>query len=75
MANCLAELAWVKAVQAVETNIVIFSCENPAQRVEELKSKGLLCLAVSDAEIRMVTHLNFSSTDCKEAQNILKSIA
>lgn len=75
LANCLAELAWVKAVQAVETNIVIFSCENPAQRVEELKSKGLLCLAVSDAEIRMVTHLNFSSTDCKEAQNILKSIA
>ena len=74
LASCLEELTWVDAVRKVESNILIFKTDNAAKRVEELKQKGVLCLAVSSREIRMVTHLNFSQEDLKNSINILTSI-
>lgn len=49
----------VLEVLPVETNIVIFSIENPANLVEYLKSKNILCSAIGPHQIRFVTHLQF----------------
>jgi len=56
----LKELPYVLEVLPVETNIVIFSVENPSDLVNYLKSKNILCSAIGPKEIRFVTHLQFT---------------
>ena len=56
----LKSLSFVNEVLPVETNIVIFSVENPSDLVEYLKSKNILCSAIGPKQIRFVTHLQFT---------------
>lgn len=56
----LKSLSLVNEVLPVETNIVIFSVENPSDLVEYLKSKNILCSAIGPKQIRFVTHLQFT---------------
>jgi threonine aldolase len=64
---------------AVETNIVIFRVEpklgSAAEFVAELKGQGVLCLAIGPQQVRMVTHLDVSEAQCKQAAKIIRETA
>jgi threonine aldolase len=58
----LLRLDFVGHMLPVETNIIIFEIRGrkyqAASFVDALKSKGILCLPISDRFVRMVTHLD-----------------
>jgi len=60
-------------LDAVETNIVIFSLEQPGSApafVAGLKQQGVLASAIGPSAVRFVTHLDVSRADCAEAARI-----
>ena len=56
----LKSLDYVIEVLPVETNIVIFSLDDPTRFVAYLKEQNILCSAISASQIRFVTHLQFT---------------
>ncbi|HEX5104579.1 MAG TPA: GntG family PLP-dependent aldolase, partial [Pirellulaceae bacterium] len=63
----------------VESNIVIFRVEpqlgSAAELVAELKTQGLWCLAIGPQQVRLVTHLDVSESQCRQAATILRETA
>ena len=63
----------------VETNIVIFRVEpklgSAAEFAAELKSQNVLCLAIGPQQVRMVTHLDVSEAQCRQAAKIIRETA
>jgi threonine aldolase len=63
----------------VETNIVIFRVEpklgSAAEFAAELKSRGMLCLAIGPQQVRLVTHLDVSETQCRQAGQLIRETA
>lgn len=63
----------------VETNIVIFRVESKlgtaAQLVAELKTEDVLSLAIGPQQVRMVTHLDVSEAQCKQAAKVIREVA
>ncbi len=69
--GCLEDdLAWT------QTNIVVVRIKqgNANERVDRFKDEGLLCGAVNDHQIRLVTHLDFNENQLDRAVNILKKV-
>ncbi|MEY4287600.1 MAG: hypothetical protein RL511_1689 [Bacteroidota bacterium] len=67
LGEALQNCSKIESVLPVQTNIVVATLKDPAQRdffIEALKNKGILCMAFGPGMIRMVTHLNFSEKDC-----------
>jgi threonine aldolase len=62
----------------VDTNIVIFRVEpslgSAGEFAAELKAHGLLAIAISSDQIRLVTHLDVSQRDCRRAAEILEAV-
>ena len=59
----LSELHYVKKVEPVETNIVIFYVKDnldPMQFIDSMKSKGILLTPMGEGKIRIVTHLDYT---------------
>jgi threonine aldolase len=63
----------------VETNIVIFRVDpnlgTAAEFAAELKAQGVWTLAIGPHQVRMVTHLDVSETQCTRAGQILVETA
>jgi len=63
----------------VETNIVIFRVEprlgSAAEFAAELKAAGVLSLAISPTQVRMVTHLDVTEAQCNQAAKIIRQTA
>jgi threonine aldolase len=63
----------------VETNIVIFRVDpklgSAAQFQAELKLQGVLALAISPTQVRLVTHLDVNEDQCKQAGKIIQQVA
>lgn len=63
----------------VDTNIVIFSVDpslgSAAEFVAALKQAGVLMLAISPTQIRAVTHLDVSQSDCTQAAEVLVQVS
>ena len=57
--SVLLNLDYVKDVLPVETNILIFILDNPSRLVDYLQTKNIYCSAVSQNQIRFVTHFQF----------------
>ena len=55
----LKDRPYVTSVIPVETNIIIFSMDQPLKLVEYLKTHHILCSAISSNQIRFVTHFQF----------------
>ena len=73
--KCLLDSDFVSKVQSVETNIVLFDVVPEAVIVvEKLKEAGVDCLAIDHRSIRLVTHLDISSTDITKTCDILQSL-
>lgn len=63
LAQALATSRFVDTVAAPETNIVLFTTKPDVETkrvLEAFKKEGILCLAIDNHTIRMVTHLNIS---------------
>ena len=63
--KALQKKDFVKDIFPVETNMVIFEINGryTAQTfAEHLKSKGILCIAISPTHVRMVTHINVTES-------------
>jgi threonine aldolase len=58
----------IQEVVPVQTNIVVAILKDASQRdifIEQLKEKGILCMAFGPGMIRMVTHLDITAADCE----------
>lgn len=77
IADTLRGLHFVKAVLPVETNIVIFEVQPPHTAsgiVARLKDKAVLAYAISEMQIRIVTHLDIGQADTEKACTILAAL-
>jgi threonine aldolase len=73
--STLIELKWVKSIVPVKTNIVIFQCTpKPEEVLNKLKEKNILAVKFGEQEIRMVTHLDFSSHMLENTISTLKQL-
>lgn len=73
----LEQKPFVKNVVPVETNILIFELEETyaaQQIVEAFKQKEILCMAISKSAIRMVFHLDVSSTMVEELLKVIEEL-
>lgn len=73
----LAGLSFVKQIEPIETNIVIFSLAdvfNDIEFIKKLKEKNILIASMGSNKLRMVTHLNFTDEMLTELIKILKSL-
>lgn len=71
--SVLLGMDYVLEVLPVETNIVIFSMENPTSMVDYLKSKNILCSAIGPKQIRFVTHIQFNDEDLSKLLSALQT--
>jgi len=58
--SVLNSMDCVLSVMPVETNIIIFSIEEPLKLVQYLKTKNIYCSAIGANQIRFVTHFQFN---------------
>ncbi|WP_435262870.1 threonine aldolase family protein [Tenacibaculum sp. nBUS_03] len=61
----LASCHFVKKVEPIETNIIIFYVNdsiNPEEFMENMKEKGILVISMGEGKIRIVTHLDFTDS-------------
>ncbi len=63
----------------VDTNIVIFGVESslctPAEFAGALEDRGVRCLAIGHHDVRMVTHLDVTAEEAKQAAEIMIATA
>ncbi|TCI85447.1 threonine aldolase family protein [Tenacibaculum sp. M341] len=67
---------YVKKVEPIETNIVIFYVEdsmNPDDFMHKLQEKGILLISMGEGKIRIVTHLDYTDDMHEELLKELKS--
>lgn len=57
--SVLLSFDYVSEVVSVETNILIFALDDPIRLVDYLETKNIYCSAVSQNQIRFVTHFQF----------------
>ena len=75
--SCLITLPWVKEIYPVETNIVVITLTQAERRdliIQDLKEKGILCMAFGPGMIRFVTHLNIQRSDIEVCIAALKKV-
>jgi threonine aldolase len=73
----LNELDWVKEVIPVHTNIVVTIIKDATKRDEiivKLAEQGIRTMAFGEGMLRMVTHLNVSSSEINQTCEILKRL-
>lgn len=72
-ARLLAEACGVDP-SSVDTNIVVVPVDDPAPVVAAAREEGVLTAAVGATSLRMVTHLDVSTTDAECAAKVLSSL-
>ncbi|TXH30701.1 MAG: threonine aldolase [Cyclobacteriaceae bacterium] len=73
----LSQLAWIKSVMPVDTNIVIFSVEDattPENILVQLNQEQVKAIKFGPQEIRLVTHLDFDDKMLDKTIQVLKKI-
>jgi threonine aldolase len=58
----LEQCSWVKVVEPIETNIIVFSpvdSVSDQQIMDKLKQKGIAISLMSKGKLRIVTHLDY----------------
>lgn len=75
LAKVLSAQSYIKEILPAETNILIFETRQPGKEiVEKLKYHGILAMSLAPYQVRLVTHLDISSTDIDQTAEVLKSI-
>ena len=71
--SVLSSLDYVSEVVSVETNILIFVLDDPTRLVDYLETKNIYCSAVSQNQIRFVTHFQFDDEMLEKLKEALIS--
>ena len=77
LAAALKECSLTEKIQYGGTNLVIFTLKPPATAsdfLEKIRQRGILALKTGERSIRMVTHLDVSDEQIKEACEILATL-
>ena len=77
IANALEQFSWVKEINEVLTNIIIFHTENfeiNTAVIEKMQKKNIYVSAFGPSTIRMVTHLDFTDSQLELLLQALKTI-
>jgi threonine aldolase len=77
VANLLATKDWVNEILPVETNILIFSVQGKytaASLAETLASQGVKTIAISPQQLRMVFHLDVTSSKLDRLIQVLDGL-
>lgn len=77
LATVLKELTFVKKVEPVETNIVIFYLNDNVNEItflKHLEDKGVIISGMGQGKLRIVTHLDYSLEMHEKFISILKNI-
>ncbi|MGB0892713.1 MAG: threonine aldolase family protein [Flavobacteriaceae bacterium] len=72
----LESCSYIKMVEPIETNIVIFYVKddlNPMDFINKMESKGILLISMGEGKIRIVTHLDFTDEMHQKLLKELKS--
>lgn len=75
--NVLEQCSFVKKIEPIETNIIIFYVKenlNPVEFIKKLASKNILLTSMGEGKIRIVTHLNYTNTMHKQLLTTLKKM-
>lgn len=78
IAETLVRKEFIGHIMPVETNIVIFEVKgnycSAREFCDRLKQKDILCLPISQTQVRMVTHLDFTKEMLKGLIHVLESM-
>ena len=77
IAKALESKSWVANILPVETNMVIFDVREPYSAkslANKLKENGFLCIPISEKTIRMVTHLNVTSSMAEQVVKVIEGL-
>lgn len=66
----LKKLSYVKKVEQVETNIVIFEVEDEKTVMKQCDDNNLIISNMGQGKLRLVTHLDYTEEQHNEAMNI-----
>ncbi len=75
IANSLKKCSWVSSVMKVETNIIVINLKDNYSNndfVNKLREKGILSIPFGKGRVRMVTHLDISSSDIERVKESIK---
>jgi len=73
----LATLSYIKKVEPIETNIVIFELNEDVDEtafLTDLNNKGIKIISMGSNKLRMVTHLDYSNEQHIKVLNLLKTL-
>ncbi|MFH6769195.1 GntG family PLP-dependent aldolase [Gaetbulibacter aquiaggeris] len=73
----LSELSYIKVVEPVETNIVIFELNNTikeADFTQKLKEHNILIISMGSNKLRIVTHLDYTDDMHEKVLKVLKNL-
>ena len=77
LGQVLEDSSFVKKVEPIETNIVIFYAEDGLDEnkfVKELERQGILIIGMGEGKLRMVTHLDFTDGMLSKVINSIKNL-
>lgn len=75
--KALQNCSWVKSVEPVETNIIIFYLEPGKEEnafLETLRSHNIFAIGMGHGKLRFVTHLDISDEQVKRCVHILEKL-
>jgi len=71
----LEKVTYVKKVEAIETNIIIFNINDDLDEnnfIKKLEAKGILLISMGQGKIRIVTHLDYTNQKHEVFMKILE---
>lgn len=78
IAETLAKKEFIGHIMPVETNIVIFEVKGNFDSArgfcDKLKQENILCLPISQTQVRMVTHLDFTKEMLNRLQSVIEAM-
>jgi threonine aldolase len=76
--SVLQNLHFIKTVEPIETNIIIFEIDDQYhtedQFVQKLEEKGISIIGMGQGKLRIVTHMDYTNTMHESFLNILKNL-
>ena len=77
IADALGKKDFIGSIMPVETNIIIFEVAGsytPKSFCKELQQQNILCLPISETQVRMVTHLDITKEMLKDLISVIESM-
>jgi len=77
LGNTLKKSAWIKVVEPIETNIVIFQIKEHLDEntfVKALEKENIFIISMGEGKLRIVTHLDFTDEMLSKVIRVINSL-